>query len=84
MTRWIPFIHDEQSGDEVFGFFGCICKLGLIKVPLTGQDVVQSLVVIITKEWTEPAQTNGERQPVIYSLVFMCVYFCVCLLTACR
>lgn len=62
MKEWIPFIHNEQPGDEILGILGRICKLWLIKVPLTGQDVVQSLVVIITKEWAETAQTNRERQ----------------------
>lgn len=61
MTGWIPFIYDEQPGDEVLGILRRICKLWLIEVPLTGQDVVQSLIVIVTKEWAETAQTNRER-----------------------
>lgn len=62
VAEYIPFIHNEHPGDEVLGILGRICKLRLIKVPLTGQDVVQSLVVIVTKEWAETAQTNRERQ----------------------
>lgn len=57
----IPFIHNEHPGDEVFGLLRRICKLWLIKVPLGGQNVVEGLVVIITKEWRQTAQANRTR-----------------------
>lgn len=57
----IPFIYNQESGDEVFGFFWCIYKLLFLKVPPTGQDVIQSLIVIITEEGTQTAQTSREK-----------------------
>lgn len=87
VKRKIPFIGDEHPGDEVFGFVGRVYELGFVKAPLAGQDVIQSLVVIVTKEGTETAQTvrkNG-REMVIMVSVWMCL--CMswsCLLTACR
>lgn len=82
--RLIPFVYNEESFDEVFGLLGRIYKLWFIKVPLTGQDVIQSLVVIITKEGTETTQTNMERQIVIRTGLCMSVYVFECLLTSCR
>ncbi len=78
MRRRIPFIHEEQSGDEVFGFFRRIHKLLFLKVPLTGQDVIQGLVVIVTKEGTETAQTVGKRRTAvsISSFVHACARAC--------
>lgn len=81
----IPFIYNKEPGDKIFGFLRRIYKFLFLKVPLTGQDVVQSLVVIITKEGTETTQPNRKIQTVInITLLKMCVHAFVCLLTACR
>lgn len=61
MRQQRPFIHDEHLGDEVFGFFGRICKLWLIKVPLGSQNVVEGLVVVVTEERRETAETERKR-----------------------
>ncbi len=82
--RWIPFIGDEQPRDEVFGFFRCIYKLLFLKVPLAGQDVIQSLIVVITEEGTETAQPVRKRQTVINVILCIFVHAFVRLLTACR
>lgn len=50
----------KQTGDEVFGLIRNVCKLLLLKVPLTGQDVVQCLVVIVPQEWRQ-ATKSGQR-----------------------
>lgn len=55
----------QQTGDEVFGLIRNVRKFFLLKVPLTGQDVVQCLIVIIPQEWrqtTEPEQRENTGQ----------------------
>lgn len=49
-------VDKKKPGDEVFGFFRCFYKLLLLEVPLTGQDVIQGLVVIVPKKGTESTQ----------------------------
>lgn len=77
----LPFVHNQQSGDEVFGLLRRVRKLWLIKVPLTGQDVVQGLVVVIAKERTETTQTGRGKSD--HSLqgdnVGQWMSICVCL-----
>lgn len=54
----LPLVYNQQSGDEVFGLLRRVRKLRLIKVPLTGQDVIQGLIVVIAKERTETTETG--------------------------
>lgn len=76
--RWLPFVYNQHPGDEVFGLLRRICELRLVKVPLTGQDVVQGLVVIVTKEGAETTQTSRENRTVVYNLVAdLCFYVCL-------
>lgn len=49
----------QQTGDEVLGFTRDVFKLLLLKVPLTGQDVVQGLVVIVAKKWRQAAESRS-------------------------
>lgn len=55
----LPFVHDQQPGDEVFGLRRRVGKLRLVKVPLAGQDVVQGLVVVVAEERTQTAQAGS-------------------------
>lgn len=80
----IPFIYNEQPGDKIFGFLGRIYKLLFLEVPLTGQNVIQSLVVVIAKEGTETTQTKreGQKERKKQSLTLLsskcaCMYLCV-------
>lgn len=46
----------QQAGDEVLGFIRDVFKLLLLEAPLTGQDVVQGLVVIVAEKWRQAAE----------------------------
>lgn len=46
----------QQEGDEVFGLVRDVRKLLLFKVPLTGQDVVQCLVVVVPQKRRQAAE----------------------------
>lgn len=52
----------QQTGDEVLGFTRDVFKLLLLKVPLTGQDVVQGLVVIVAKKWRQAAESRSREK----------------------
>ncbi len=68
----------QQAGDEVFGLVRDVCKLLLLKVPLTGQDVVQCLVVIIPqkrRQATEPGTKEAQVRDAIVCL-FKCTGVC--------
>ena len=72
----LPFIYNEESPDEVFGFLRCVNKLLFLKAPLAGQDVVQSLIVVIAKERTQTTQTNMKEERIIS---ISCEIVCMCL-----
>lgn len=77
-----PFVYHQHSGDEIFGLFRRVRKLRLIKVPLTGQDVVQGLVVVVAEERTETTQTGGgksDRCCLPHHIAGPGVRVCVCL-----
>lgn len=56
------FALHQQTGDEVLGFIRDVFKLLLLKVPLTGQDVVQGLVVIVAKKWRQAAEPGSREK----------------------
>lgn len=55
----------KQTSDEVFGFLRDVRELLLLKVPLTGQNIVQGLVVVVPqkrRQATEPGQIKQSRE----------------------
>lgn len=81
----LPLVYNQQSGDEVFGLLRRVRKLRLIKVPLTGQDVIQGLIVVITKERTETTETGRGKSDRCSHCVTMwahgCPFLCACVFT---
>lgn len=74
----------QETWDEIFGLVWNVCKFLLLEVPLTCQDVVQCLVVIVPQKWrqtTEPgsSRSRGKALQVTYSTDTS-----EALLTACR
>lgn len=65
----------QQTGDEVFGLIRNVRKLLLLKVPLTGQDVVQRLVVVIPQERRQAAEPGPRANT---GQGCCCVFLCVC------
>lgn len=83
----------QQEGDEVFGLVRDVRELLLLKVPLTGQDVVQRLVVVVAqkrRQTAEPEQKGngnggqGKKEKLLTpSLCCVCIFafVCVCVTT---
>lgn len=58
---YIPFFLDEKLWYEIFGLIRNISKFLIFKIPVTGQDIVEGLIVIITQKRRQSSEAEVKR-----------------------
>lgn len=58
---YIPFFLDEKLWYEIFGLIRNVSKFLIFKIPVTGQDIVEGFIVIITQKRRQSSEAEVKR-----------------------
>lgn len=61
-SDYIPFFLDEKFWDEIFRLIRNTSKFLIFKIPATGQDIVEGLIVIITQKRRQSTEAKVKKK----------------------